>query len=95
MSGKVKQEYEQIAKDRDEMVAFLQKTLESRNDELADLNDRYIGLQVNLFYVFRFTCLDAGKLYLSILLCLLPAGKLILYTCALFFLLYHVCEALL
>ena len=56
MSGKVKQEYEQIAKDRDEMVAFLQKTLESRNDELADLNDRYIGLQVNSFYVFRFTC---------------------------------------
>ena len=56
MSGKVKQEYEQIAKDRDEMVAFLQKTLESRNDELADLNDRYIGLQVNLFYVFSFTC---------------------------------------
>ena len=71
MSGKVKQEYEQIAKDRDEMVAFLQKTLESRNDELADLNDRYIGLQVNLFYVFSFTCWDAGKLYLSILLCLL------------------------
>ena len=64
MSGKVKQEYEQIAKDRDEMVAFLQKTLESRNDELADLNDRYIGLQVNLFYAFSFTWQDAGKLYI-------------------------------
>jgi len=51
MSGKVKQEYEQITKDRDEMVAFLQKTLESRNDELADLNDRYTGLQVIYLYI--------------------------------------------
>ena len=50
MSGKVKQEYDQIAKDRDEMVAFLQRTLESRNDELSDLNDRYVGLQVCACY---------------------------------------------
>lgn len=46
IDAKVRQEHEQITKDRDEMVAFLQKTLESRNDELADLNDRYTGLQV-------------------------------------------------
>lgn len=43
---KIKKEHVQLAKDRDDMIAFLTKTLESRNDELADLNDRYMGLQV-------------------------------------------------
>lgn len=45
VSGKkTEDEYYHTVKDRDEMVAFLKKSLEQRADELADLHSRYLGL---------------------------------------------------
>ncbi|CAH1270947.1 CFAP157 [Branchiostoma lanceolatum] len=40
-----KSQYEQMSEDKKEIVSFLKKTLEQRNDEIADLNDRLVGLQ--------------------------------------------------
>ncbi|XP_035683625.1 cilia- and flagella-associated protein 157-like [Branchiostoma floridae] len=34
-----------MSEDKKEIVSFLKKTLEQRNDEIADLNDRLVGLQ--------------------------------------------------
>ena len=35
----------QLVQDRKEIVEFLKKSLEQRQDEIADLNDRLLGLQ--------------------------------------------------
>jgi len=37
--------YEQMATDKREIVAFWKKQVEQKTDEIADLNDRHIGLQ--------------------------------------------------
>lgn len=46
MSEMVKEEYKQIEKNQADMTEYLQVQLQDRSDELADLNDRYVGLQV-------------------------------------------------
>ncbi|XP_071946861.1 cilia- and flagella-associated protein 157-like [Antedon mediterranea] len=38
-------EYDQMSTDKKEIVSFLKKQLEHRQDEIADLNDRLVGLQ--------------------------------------------------
>lgn len=38
-------QYDQLTTDKKEIVSFLKKSLESRGEEIADLNDRLIGLQ--------------------------------------------------
>ncbi|XP_039618700.1 cilia- and flagella-associated protein 157 [Polypterus senegalus] len=38
-------EYETLKKDKKEIVSFLKRTLDQRADELADLTDRFLGLQ--------------------------------------------------
>ena len=40
-----KSQYEQQTTDKKEIVSFLKKQLEQRADEIADLQDRLIGLQ--------------------------------------------------
>ena len=44
-NGEFKSRYDQMGTDRKEIVAFLKKQLEQRQDEIADLNDRLVGLQ--------------------------------------------------
>ncbi|XP_064648997.1 cilia- and flagella-associated protein 157-like [Lineus longissimus] len=44
-NGKFKNQYDQMGSDKKEIVSFLKKSLEQRGDEIADLNDRLIGLQ--------------------------------------------------
>jgi len=39
------QAYDQIEKDKREIVSFLKKTLEQRQDEIADLQERMTALQ--------------------------------------------------
>lgn len=45
MNGEFKSTYDQMGTDKKEIVAFLKKQLEQRQDEIADLNDRLVGLQ--------------------------------------------------
>lgn len=44
-NGQFKEKYSQMSDDKKEIVSFLKKSLEQRGDEIADLNDRLIGLQ--------------------------------------------------
>ncbi|XP_074654771.1 cilia- and flagella-associated protein 157-like [Tubulanus polymorphus] len=44
-NSKFKEQYDQMGQDKKEIVSFLKKSLEQRGDEIADLNDRLIGLQ--------------------------------------------------
>lgn len=44
-NGEFRAQYDQMATDKREIVAFLKKQLEQRQDEIADLNDRLVGLQ--------------------------------------------------
>lgn len=44
-NGKFIEKYEQMATDKKEIVAFWKKQVEQKTDEIADLNDRHIGLQ--------------------------------------------------
>ena len=44
-SGETEKKYNQLVQDRKEIVEFLKKSLEQRQDEIADLNDRLLGLQ--------------------------------------------------
>lgn len=44
-NGEFKSRYDQMGTDKKEIVAFLKKQLEQRQDEIADLNDRLVGLQ--------------------------------------------------
>ncbi|XP_072176647.1 cilia- and flagella-associated protein 157-like [Diadema setosum] len=44
-NGEFRSRYDQMGTDKKEIVAFLKKQLEQRQDEIADLNDRLVGLQ--------------------------------------------------
>lgn len=44
-NGEFKDKYDQMTTDKKEIVSFLKKQLEQRQDEIADLNDRLVGLQ--------------------------------------------------
>jgi len=44
-SGETEKKYTQLVQDRKEIVEFLKKSLEQRQDEISDLNDRLLGLQ--------------------------------------------------
>jgi len=44
-NGQFREQYDQMATDKKEIVSFLKQSLEQRGDEIADLNDRLIGLQ--------------------------------------------------
>ncbi|XP_033116447.1 cilia- and flagella-associated protein 157-like [Anneissia japonica] len=44
-SSQFQAEYGQMSTDKKEIVSFLKKQLEQRQDEIADLNDRLVGLQ--------------------------------------------------
>jgi len=44
-NGQFREQYDQMSTDKKEIVSFLKQSLEQRGDEIADLNDRLIGLQ--------------------------------------------------
>lgn len=44
-NGQFKDKYVQMSTDKKEIVSFLKRSLEQRGDEIADINDRLIGLQ--------------------------------------------------
>ncbi|GFO48575.1 cilia- and flagella-associated protein 157 [Plakobranchus ocellatus] len=44
-NGQFHAKFEQMATDKKEIVAFWKKQVEQKTDEIADLNDRHIGLQ--------------------------------------------------
>jgi len=44
-NGQFLDKYDQMATDKREIVAFWKKQVEQKTDEIADLNDRHIGLQ--------------------------------------------------
>ncbi|KAH9496467.1 hypothetical protein Btru_010938 [Bulinus truncatus] len=44
-NGQFQEKFDQLSTDKKEIVSFWKKQVEQKSDEIADLNDRYIGLQ--------------------------------------------------
>ena len=44
-NGEFRAQYDQMGTDKKEIVSFLKKQLEQRQNDIADLNDRLVGLQ--------------------------------------------------
>ena len=57
-SEETEKKYGQLERDRRDVINFLKKSLESREEEIADLTDRLSGLQQVCAY-------DASSLYMS------------------------------